>query len=129
MPKPDDRLPVCTARGSAAYHRLNPRSYAAYLGRTTGSVLHTWVLRLGITIDYGPFAFMDAFDPEFTPNTSDDEARYTYMQQPEIESWCARACERCTDMIGSFLCRHTLTLSALPQTPPSRPQKGARFQM
>ena len=39
---------------------------------------------LGLTLDFGPFAFMEQFDPEFTPNGSDGSARYSYMRQPEI---------------------------------------------
>ena len=33
---------------------------------------------LSITIDYGPFGFMDEYNPRFVPNTSDDEGRYSY---------------------------------------------------
>jgi len=39
---------------------------------------------LGLTIDYGPFAFMDHFDPNFICNHSDSDGRYRYEQQPEI---------------------------------------------
>jgi uncharacterized protein YdiU (UPF0061 family) len=40
---------------------------------------------LGETIDYGPFGFLEAFDPEYTPNTTDEMGRrYTFGQQPEI---------------------------------------------
>lgn len=39
---------------------------------------------LGLTIDYGPFGFMEAFEREFIPNHSDDEGRYSYAKQPEI---------------------------------------------
>lgn len=39
---------------------------------------------LSITIDYGPFGFLDAYDPEFVPNTSDDEGRYSYRNQPDV---------------------------------------------
>nr|XP_054751578.1 protein adenylyltransferase SelO-like [Lytechinus pictus] len=39
---------------------------------------------LSITIDYGPFGFLDAYDPEFIPNTSDDEGRYSYEKQPDV---------------------------------------------
>ena len=39
---------------------------------------------MGITIDYGPFAFMEQFDPEFTPNGSDGSARYAYRRQPAM---------------------------------------------
>ncbi|XP_059476935.1 protein adenylyltransferase SelO-like [Neocloeon triangulifer] len=36
---------------------------------------------MGVTIDYGPFGFMPAFNRRYVPNTSDDEARYCYQQQ------------------------------------------------
>ncbi|KAG7250198.1 hypothetical protein CRUP_011087, partial [Coryphaenoides rupestris] len=36
---------------------------------------------LSITIDYGPFGFMEAYDPNFVPNTSDDEGRYSIRAQ------------------------------------------------
>lgn len=39
---------------------------------------------LGITIDYGPFGFVEAYDPEFVPNASDHEARYCYIRQPDV---------------------------------------------
>jgi len=42
---------------------------------------------MGITIDYGPFAFLEHFDPDFTPNGSDGGARYTYSKQPAICRW------------------------------------------
>ena len=37
---------------------------------------------ISITIDYGPFRFMDEYDPNMVPNTSDDEHRYSYRRQP-----------------------------------------------
>ena len=39
---------------------------------------------LSITIDYGPFGFLDNYDPSFVPNTSDDEGRYSYGKQPYV---------------------------------------------
>jgi len=39
---------------------------------------------LGITIDYGPFGFMQAFDPGYICNHSDHRGRYAYDKQPEI---------------------------------------------
>ncbi|KAJ3029158.1 hypothetical protein HDV00_009714 [Rhizophlyctis rosea] len=42
---------------------------------------------LGITIDYGPFAFLDAYDPAFICNHSDDEGRYAFDQQPGVAKW------------------------------------------
>ena len=42
---------------------------------------------LSLTIDYGPFQFMDAYDPELVPNTSDDEHRYSYEKQPDVGAY------------------------------------------
>lgn len=42
---------------------------------------------LGLTIDYGPFSFMDKFNPEQIFNHSDSEGRYTYAKQPYIGWW------------------------------------------
>lgn len=42
---------------------------------------------LGLTLDYGPFGFMDRFDPEFICNASDNSGRYSYQAQPAICRW------------------------------------------
>ncbi|KAK3132300.1 hypothetical protein QOZ80_6AG0519230 [Eleusine coracana subsp. coracana] len=43
---------------------------------------------LGLTIDYGPFGFLDAFDPSFTPNTTDlPGKRYCFANQPDVGLW------------------------------------------
>ena len=42
---------------------------------------------LGLTLDYGPFGFMDAFDPGHICNHSDDGGRYAYNMQPQIGLW------------------------------------------
>ena len=44
---------------------------------------------LGLTIDYGPFGFVDAFDPAFSPNISDIQSggRYAFKNQTEICQW------------------------------------------
>ncbi|XP_017672748.1 PREDICTED: UPF0061 protein Pfl01_0444-like [Lepidothrix coronata] len=39
---------------------------------------------LSITIDYGPFGFMESYDPNFVPNTSDDERRYKIGNQANV---------------------------------------------
>ncbi|XP_025061931.1 uncharacterized protein LOC102383456 isoform X4 [Alligator sinensis] len=39
---------------------------------------------LSITIDYGPFGFMESYDPDFVPNTSDDERRYKIGNQANV---------------------------------------------
>jgi uncharacterized protein YdiU (UPF0061 family) len=42
---------------------------------------------LGLTIDYGPFQFLDAFDPGHVCNHSDTEGRYAYNKQPNMAYW------------------------------------------
>lgn len=43
---------------------------------------------LGLTIDYGPYGWLDNFDPHWTPNTTDASGRrYRYAQQPAIAQW------------------------------------------
>nr|XP_056713085.1 protein adenylyltransferase SelO-like [Euleptes europaea] len=39
---------------------------------------------LSVTIDYGPFGFMDSYDPDFVPNVSDDERRYKIGNQANV---------------------------------------------
>jgi len=42
---------------------------------------------LGLTLDYGPFGFMEAFDPGHVCNHSDHQGRYSYRNQPSIAQW------------------------------------------
>jgi uncharacterized protein YdiU (UPF0061 family) len=43
---------------------------------------------MGLTIDYGPYGWLDDYDPNWTPNTTDaGERRYRYGQQPQIAFW------------------------------------------
>ncbi|MBT9495097.1 MAG: YdiU family protein [Paucibacter sp.] len=42
---------------------------------------------LGLTLDYGPFGFMDGFDPGHVCNHSDHQGRYAYAAQPNIGFW------------------------------------------
>lgn len=43
---------------------------------------------LGLTIDYGPYSFLDNYDPDFTPNTTDlPGKRYAFGQQANIAYW------------------------------------------
>lgn len=42
---------------------------------------------LGLTIDYGPFQFLDGFDPRHICNHSDTAGRYAYNQQPNVAYW------------------------------------------
>ncbi len=42
---------------------------------------------LGLTIDYGPFQFLDQFDPAHICNHSDNQGRYAFNRQPNIAYW------------------------------------------
>jgi uncharacterized protein YdiU (UPF0061 family) len=43
---------------------------------------------LGLTIDYGPYGWVDNFDPGWTPNTTDASSRrYCFARQPAIARW------------------------------------------
>lgn len=46
---------------------------------------------VGLTLDYGPFGFLDRFDRNFICNSSDDGGRYSYENQPAMCRW---NCER-----------------------------------
>jgi uncharacterized protein YdiU (UPF0061 family) len=81
-----------------------PRPYAALLEaatRRTAALLAQWqavgfchgvmntdnMSILGLTIDYGPFGFLDAYDPGHVCNHSDDAGRYAYARQPGVAFW------------------------------------------
>jgi uncharacterized protein YdiU (UPF0061 family) len=43
---------------------------------------------LGLTIDYGPYGWLENYDPGWTPNTTDSaERRYRFGNQPQIAFW------------------------------------------
>jgi serine/tyrosine/threonine adenylyltransferase len=43
---------------------------------------------LGLTIDYGPYGWLEDYDPDWTPNTTDAEGkRYRFKNQPEVAMW------------------------------------------
>ncbi len=43
---------------------------------------------LGLTIDYGPYGWLEDYDPAWTPNTTDAQGRrYCYGNQPQIAYW------------------------------------------
>lgn len=56
---------------------------------------------LGLTIDYGPYGWIDNFDPGWTPNTTDAQGRrYCYGRQPDIARWNL---ERLADALSTLL--------------------------
>lgn len=43
---------------------------------------------LGLTVDYGPYGWLEGYDPLWTPNTTDAHGRrYCYCSQPHIAQW------------------------------------------
>ena len=64
---------------------------------------------LGLTLDYGPFGFMEAFDPAHICNHSDDQGRYSYQNQPYIGLWnCSRLAQALTPLIPAEACNAAL---------------------
>jgi uncharacterized protein YdiU (UPF0061 family) len=80
------------------------KRYLAMLGmvmRSTASLLAQWqsvgfchgvmntdnMSLLGLTIDYGPFQFLDGFDPAHICNHSDHQGRYAFARQPQVAFW------------------------------------------
>lgn len=57
---------------------------------------------LGLSIDFGPFSFLDKFDPNFTPNHDDSTLRYSFNNQPSIIWWnLTRLGESLIELIGA----------------------------
>jgi uncharacterized protein YdiU (UPF0061 family) len=85
--------------------RIGPEAIAAFFGEVcdrTAALLVDWmrvgfvhgVLNtdnmsiLGLTIDYGPYGWLESFDPGWTPNTTDAATRrYRYGSQPQVAQW------------------------------------------
>jgi uncharacterized protein YdiU (UPF0061 family) len=58
---------------------------------------------LGLTIDYGPYGWIDDYDPDWTPNTTDAHGRrYRFGWQPRIAHWnLARLAQALSPLFGS----------------------------
>ena len=79
--------------------------FIAEISRRTGEMIAHWqaigwahgvmntdnMSILGLTLDYGPYGFMDDFTPTFVPNHSDHQGRYSFQNQPDIGYWNIRA--------------------------------------
>ncbi|KZF20657.1 UPF0061-domain-containing protein [Xylona heveae TC161] len=84
--------------------RRNARTVAAWQAYAfTNGVLNTDNTSiLGLSIDFGPFAFLDDFDPNYTPNHDDHLLRYSYRNQPTIIWWnLVRLGESLAELIGA----------------------------
>ncbi|HEX2197904.1 MAG TPA: YdiU family protein [Burkholderiales bacterium] len=69
---------------------------------------------LGLTIDYGPYGWLEGYDPMWTPNTTDAHSRrYTYGNQPHIAQWnLARLAEALLPLVDKEALEKGLTLYA-----------------
>lgn len=56
---------------------------------------------LGLTIDYGPFGFLDHYDRHHICNHSDYQGRYAYNAQPYIAHWNLAALANCFESLVS----------------------------
>ena len=83
----------------------SPEAFQQLLGevsRRTAELMAAWMAKgfvhgvmntdnmsiLGLTIDYGPFGFLDDFAPNWTPNITDASGRrYRYENQPSVALW------------------------------------------
>ena len=89
--------PEITVSGKEKYLQF----YQEVVNRTVEMVLH-WqrvgfvhgvmntdnMSILGLTIDYGPYGWLEDYDPDWTPNTTDAEGRrYRFRNQPDIALW------------------------------------------
>ncbi len=69
---------------------------------------------LGLTIDYGPYGWLEGYDPTWTPNTTDAHGRrYCYANQPHIAQWnLARLAEALLPIVPREALEAGLTLYA-----------------
>ncbi|HEY0975820.1 MAG TPA: protein adenylyltransferase SelO family protein, partial [Solimonas sp.] len=55
---------------------------------------------LGLTLDFGPYGFIDGFDAHHICNHSDEGGRYAYDRQPQIGHWnCSRLIQACLPLL------------------------------
>lgn len=108
---PRDELQECQSTAENRFARLyreiarrNAKTVAAWqaYGFMNG-VLNTDNTSIyGLSLDYGPFAFMDNFDPSYTPNHDDHMLRYSYKNQPSIIWWnLVRLGESLGELLGA----------------------------
>lgn len=79
-------------RASAWLHDIGQRTAALMaqwqaVGFCHGVMNTDNMSALGLTLDYGPFQFMDGFDAHHICNHSDTQGRYAFARQPAVAHW------------------------------------------
>ena len=102
-----DLLRLPAAQRYAAWYRevveRTARLMAAWTatGFTHGVMNTDNMSIVGLTLDYGPYGWMDAYDRGFIPNHSDTSGRYAFDQQPRVGLWnCARLGEALHSLVS-----------------------------
>ena len=81
---------------------------------------------LGLTIDYGPYGWVDDYDLDWTPNTTDaDSRRYIFGNQPQVAGWNLAQLARAIYPVVE----DAETLGAILKTYASRYEAGYRRMM
>ncbi len=88
----------------------------------------------GETIDYGPCAFMEAFDPEAVFSSIDHQGRYAYGNQPRIAQWnLARLAEALLPLLDAdpeaAVARATPVIEAFPMRFEAELRAGQRAKL
>lgn len=110
-------MPLESPRADGAFDEALYRDWFAQVcERTAGTIAH-WMRVgfvhgvmntdnlsiLGLTIDYGPYGWVDNYDPDWTPNTTDAHGRrYRFGWQPKIAHWnLMRLAQALSPLFGS----------------------------
>jgi serine/tyrosine/threonine adenylyltransferase len=91
------------ARLYRAIARANAATVAQWqvYGFTNGVLNTDNTSILGLSLDFGPFSFIDVYEPSFTPNHDDHMLRYAYRAQPSVIWWnLVRLGESLGELIG-----------------------------
>jgi uncharacterized protein YdiU (UPF0061 family) len=83
---------------------------------------------LGLTIDYGPFGFIDGFDANHICNHSDSQGRYAYRMQPQIAYWnCFCLAQALLPLIGAHYDADVRTERSIADAQAALERYQARF--
>ncbi len=112
-----EHFPRLCAEGASPRTPESVCAWLAEVGRRTAEMVVHWMRVgfvhgvmntdnmsvLGLTIDYGPYGWLEGYDPSWTPNTTDAQGRrYRFGAQPQVALWnLARFAEALAPLVGS----------------------------